>query len=189
MAKFVMECPACKKPIQAGTGLFAKKSVKCSCGYTINVQLEKMATDTCPHCGNDVVYDRTKKDSATCPVCHTKIHAGTEKIKLHCPSCKMELTADKNASTYTCPQCKSLIDVQAAVAKQARRRSQAVTICLQSMSYIPSVLSTMTASTEKRRCLNPATASLWLLRKSTNAKPWRSRLSRRACTDTPRIKP
>lgn len=119
MAKFVMECPACKKPIQAGTGLFAKKNIKCSCGYTINVQLEKMATDTCPHCGNDVVYDRTKKDSATCPVCHTKIHAGTEKIKLHCPSCKMELTADKNAATYTCPQCKSLIDVQAAVAKQA----------------------------------------------------------------------
>jgi len=121
MAKFVMECPACKKPIQAGTGLFAKKNIKCSCGYTINVQLEKMATDTCPHCGNDVVYDRSKKESATCPVCHTKIHAGTEKIKLHCPSCQTELTADKNATSYTCPQCKSLIDVQAAVAKQASR--------------------------------------------------------------------
>lgn len=118
MAKFVMECPACKKPVQASTGVFAKKNMRCSCGYTINIQLEKMATDTCPHCGNDVVYDRSKKDSATCPVCHTKIFAGTEKIKLHCPACKMELTADKNAKTYTCPQCKSLIDVQAAVAKQ-----------------------------------------------------------------------
>lgn len=119
MAKFVMECPVCKKPIQAETGLFAKKNIKCSCGYTINVQLEKMATDTCPHCGNDVVYDRSKKESATCPVCHTRIHAGTEKIKLHCPSCQTEITADKNATSYTCPQCKSLIDVQAAVAKQA----------------------------------------------------------------------
>lgn len=114
-----MECPACKKPVQAGTGLFAKKNIRCSCGYTINVQLEKMATDTCPHCGNDVVYDRTKKASATCPVCHAKIHAGTEKVKLRCPSCRIELSADKNAATYTCPQCKSLIDVQAAVAKQA----------------------------------------------------------------------
>lgn len=118
MAKFVMECPVCKKPIQAGTGLFAPKNIKCSCGYTVNVQLEKMATDTCPHCGNTVIYDRTKKESATCPTCHTKIHAGTEKIKLHCPTCKLELTADKNAATYLCPQCKSLIDVQAAVAKQ-----------------------------------------------------------------------
>ena len=119
MARFVIECPACKKPLQADTGLFAKKNIKCSCGYTINVQQEKLATERCPHCGNDVVYDRTKKESATCPVCHAKIHAGTEKIKLYCPGCKTELTADKNAATYACPTCKKLIDVQAAVAKQA----------------------------------------------------------------------
>ena len=119
MAKFVIECPACKKPLQAETGLFAKKDFKCSCGYTIYVQQEKMATDRCPHCGNDVIYDRTKKASATCPVCHAKLHAGTEKIKLHCPACKAELTTDKNASTYTCPACKSLIDVQAAASRQA----------------------------------------------------------------------
>lgn len=118
MAKFVMECPACKKPVQAGTGLFAKKNIKCSCGYTIHVQAEKLATDTCPHCGNDVVYDRAKKSSATCPVCHARIHAGTERVKLHCPSCRMELTADKNAASFTCPQCKSLIDVQAALARE-----------------------------------------------------------------------
>ena len=46
-----------------------------------------------------------------------------------------------------------------------------------------------TANTAKRRCLNHATASLWLLRRRITAKPWRFRLFRRACTDTPRIKP
>lgn len=117
MANIVIECPACKKPVRAGTGFFAKKNIKCTCGYMINVNMERLAQDTCPHCGNEVVYDRTKKDSATCPVCHAKIHSGTEKVKINCPSCKIELTADKNASTYTCPQCKSLIDVQACVAK------------------------------------------------------------------------
>ncbi len=117
MANFVIECPVCGKPVQAGTGLFSKKQLRCACGYVINVNSERITKDTCPHCGNDVIYDRTKKDSATCPVCHTKIYAGTEKIKLKCPSCQTELMADKNAKTYTCPQCKSLIDVQATIAK------------------------------------------------------------------------
>lgn len=118
MANFVMECPACGKPIQASTGLFAKKRIKCSCGYMLDVNTERIAQDICPHCGNAVVYDRSKSKSATCPVCHTKINAGTETVKLTCPACKVELTADKSAKTYTCPQCKTVIDVQARLAQE-----------------------------------------------------------------------
>lgn len=113
MANFIIECPACKKPLQAGTGLFSKKKVKCSCGYSLDVSSERFAQEPCPHCGNNVIYDRSKSKSAVCPVCHTKIHSGTEMIKITCPACKIELTADKNAKTYTCPQCKTVIDVQA----------------------------------------------------------------------------
>lgn len=113
----VIECEACGKPIQAGTGLFSKKKVKCSCGYMIHVNAERMAQDKCPHCGNDVIYDRKKKESAQCPVCHAKIHSGKETVKINCPACKIELIADKHAKTYTCPQCQSLIDVQGALSK------------------------------------------------------------------------
>ena len=113
MSEIIIECPACNKAVRAGTSIFAKKKVKCSCGYVIDVNSERMTEDICPHCGNKVVYDRKKKASASCPVCHTRINAGTEMVKLTCPACKTELTADKNAKTYTCPQCKNVIDVQA----------------------------------------------------------------------------
>ena len=72
--------------------------------------------------------------------------------------------------------------------KTAKRRSRVDIICRRSMSYIPSALSTRMANTEKRHCLNPATGSLWFLRRSIAAKPLLFRLSRRACTDTPRIR-
>lgn len=118
MAQFVIECPACGKPIQAGTGLFSKKKVNCNCGFMIDVSAERMAEKQCPHCGNMVVYDRKKSDSAKCPVCHARINAGTELVRITCPSCNAELTADKSAKTYTCPQCKTLIDVQARVEQE-----------------------------------------------------------------------
>lgn len=118
MANFVIECPACNKPIQAGTGIFAKKKIKCSCGYVVDVNSERMAEDDCPHCGNKVIYDRSKSTTACCPVCHTKINSGKETVKITCPACKNTLTADKNAKTYTCPQCKTIIDVQARLSQE-----------------------------------------------------------------------
>lgn len=116
MAKYVVECPACHKAHQAG-GFFGKKQIKCTCGYLIDVSAEKMAQDECPHCGNIVIYDRSKSKSASCPVCHAKINSGTEKVEITCPSCKLRLSADKNAKTYTCPQCKVVIDVQSRLAQ------------------------------------------------------------------------
>ena len=70
MAKFVMECPNCKKFIQAnsglfGTGLFARKNITCSCNYTFEVKTNKLATRTCVHCGNEVVFDQSKGNKAT----------------------------------------------------------------------------------------------------------------------------
>ena len=45
MGNYVTECPACHKPLQVSTGLFAKKKLKCSCGYLIDVAVERMAED------------------------------------------------------------------------------------------------------------------------------------------------
>ena len=63
MSKFVIECPKCRKYVEAssglfGTGMFAKRRIKCSCGETINIQTEKLSSRKCPHCGNDVVFDQ-----------------------------------------------------------------------------------------------------------------------------------
>lgn len=73
MAEFIMECPSCKMPVLARTGLFAKKKVKCDgCGYMVIV--EKMAEEPCPKCGNTVAYDRTKTSTPQCPSCNYVIN-------------------------------------------------------------------------------------------------------------------
>ena len=73
MAKFVIECPNCGKFAEGKTGFFARKKIDCSCGYTINVRTDRMASRQCPHCGNTVVFDQTKGEKALCPVCHEPI--------------------------------------------------------------------------------------------------------------------
>ena len=120
MAKYVMDCPRCRKPLQVSTGLFSKNKITCpNCKKEINLALEKMAEETCPRCGGRVVYDRTKPNTAVCPTCHTNIKSG-EQEEITCPSCHMHLNVDKNAKSCTCPQCKSLIDVQSRLAQKER---------------------------------------------------------------------
>ena len=92
MSKFVIECPKCHRYAEAsgglfGTGLFAKRTVKCSCGETINIQTEKLSSRKCPHCGNDVVFDQSKGDKAKCPVCHEPINTMAEQDKTVEASC------------------------------------------------------------------------------------------------------
>ncbi len=121
MAKFVMECPNCGKYVEASTGIFAKKKIDCTCGYTIHVKADRLTSRVCPHCGNTVVYDQSKGESAKCPVCHEKINTMESLSALtefSCPSCACRLSADKNAATYTCPLCDTQIDVQAQIAKE-----------------------------------------------------------------------
>lgn len=121
MSKFVIECPNCGKYAEASTGFFARKKIDCLCGYTINVRTDKMTSRTCPHCGNNVIFDQSKGENALCPVCGEKINTTGmifNKVEFHCPSCSCGLSADKNAVEYICPMCDTVIDVQKQVAKQ-----------------------------------------------------------------------
>lgn len=108
MAKFVIECPKCGKYAEANNGFFARKKIDCSCGYTIDVRTDKLASRTCPHCGNNVVFDQSKGAMAKCPVCHEPINTQAEQSKVEdifCEQCGVRLSVNKAASTYTCPVC------------------------------------------------------------------------------------
>lgn len=131
MSKFVIECPDCGRYVEVGTGLFAKKKVKCACGRVIDANRDKMASKVCPHCGNTVLYDQSKGESAACPVCHEKINASVDKsvlVKITCPSCACELSVDKNAERYTCALCGTTFDVQKRIAQEQVKKSGAVSV-------------------------------------------------------------
>ncbi|MCD7890245.1 MAG: SPFH domain-containing protein, partial [Ruminococcus sp.] len=122
MSKFIIECQSCGKYTEASNRFFAKKKIDCTCCYTIHVRTDKMASRTCPHCGNNVIFDQSKGDKALCPVCKEKINTTDSifnKVKFSCPSCSCHLSVDKNAASYTCPLCDTVIDVQAQTAKEA----------------------------------------------------------------------
>ena len=114
MAKFVIECPRCGKYVEAKTGFFARKRIDCACGYTINVRTEKMASRTCPHCGNNVVFDQSKGADARCPVCGEAINTMAEQTKaveFSCRQCGVRLRVSRGADFYTCPVCDHVNDV------------------------------------------------------------------------------
>lgn len=114
MSKFVIECPNCGRYAQAKTGFFARKKIDCACGYTINVRTDKLASRTCPHCGNDVVFDQSKGDKAKCPVCGEPINTMAEQDKMaefSCEQCGIRLTTNKAATSYICPVCDHVNDV------------------------------------------------------------------------------
>ncbi len=120
MSKFVIECPNCGKYAEAssglfGTGLFGTRKITCSCRYTFDVKTNKLTSRKCAHCGNDVVFDQSKGDTAVCPVCHEKINQMSDQTKVaefSCAQCGVKLLAAKNANTYTCPVCDCVNDVQ-----------------------------------------------------------------------------
>ena len=108
MAKFVIECPRCGKYVEAKTGFFARKKIDCACGYTINVRTDKMASRTCPHCGNNVVFDQSRGEDARCPVCGEAINTMAEQTKaveFSCRQCGVRLRVARGAERYTCPVC------------------------------------------------------------------------------------
>ena len=59
MSKFVIACPVCHQYVQASTGLFASRRVRCACGNIIDVKTERLASRKCPSCGNQVVFDNS----------------------------------------------------------------------------------------------------------------------------------
>ena len=136
MSKFVMECPSCGNYVEAdaglfGTGLFARKTVKCACGSVIDVKANKLATRTCNHCGNQVVFDQSKADKAVCPVCHEPINELADQSKVdefNCEQCGIVLTASKSADFCTCPICDFENDVQKRMAQYRIKKSGAASI-------------------------------------------------------------
>lgn len=106
MSKFAIACPNCGKFAEASTGFFARKKIDCSCGYTIDVRTDKMTSRKCPHCGNQVVFDQSKGESAVCPVCREKINTISDKVEeFSCAQCGIRLMTARNASIYVCPVC------------------------------------------------------------------------------------
>lgn len=115
MAKFIMGCPNCGRYVEAKTGFFARKRIDCVCGYTIQVKTDKLAARTCPHCGNEVVFDQSLGERAKCPVCHEDINTQAEQSKLEefsCAQCGVRLRTSKSAAAYICPVCDFENDVQ-----------------------------------------------------------------------------
>lgn len=108
MSKFVIECPSCGRYAEAKTGFFARKKIDCSCGYTIHVPTDKLSSRTCPHCGNNVIFDQSRGAAAKCPVCGEPINTLAEQdktVEFSCGQCGIRLRTAKGASSYICPVC------------------------------------------------------------------------------------
>ena len=54
MAKYVIECLDCGSYVEVGTGLFAKKKVKCTCGHVINTSADIKAKNALQKIGADI---------------------------------------------------------------------------------------------------------------------------------------
>lgn len=131
MAKFVIECPACKNYVEGKTGFFSRKKLECSCGNIINVKTDKLISRQCAHCGNYVVLDQTKGEGATCPVCHEQINTMADQSKMEefaCSQCNMHLQVAKGTSRFTCPVCDCVNDVQAQIAKRKMAEEGVVSV-------------------------------------------------------------
>lgn len=125
MPEFVIECPNCGRYAEAKTGFFARKKIDCSCGYTINVRTDRLASRVCPHCGNTVVYDQSKGDKARCPVCHEPINTLADNTKLEefsCAQCGVRLEVAKGTERYICPVCDHENDVAERLMSEKIRR-------------------------------------------------------------------
>lgn len=124
MAKFAIECPNCGRYAEARTGFFASRKIDCSCGYTIHVKTDKLASRKCAHCGNVVVYDQSKGAKALCPVCHSEINTladNQQGVEFSCMQCGIKLMTVKSAVKYTCPVCDYENDVQECLAREQIR--------------------------------------------------------------------
>ncbi len=131
MSFYVIECPKCGSPVKASTGLFASKKIPCSCGYTINVKADSLASRECPHCGNTYVFDQAKDKGAVCPVCHTRSAEGSAKQRLtvfSCGQCGARLSAVEGADRYACPLCGFDNDVQGRLAAETARRADLASV-------------------------------------------------------------
>ncbi len=125
VGRFIMECPNCGRYVQAETGLFAKRKIDCSCGYTIQVRTDKLTSRICPHCGNAVVFDQSKGEKALCPVCKEPINTMAEQTKteeISCEQCGVRLIVNVAAQMYVCPVCDCVNNVAERIASERIKR-------------------------------------------------------------------
>ena len=128
MSKFVIACPVCNNYVQASTGFFASRHIRCSCGNVIHVKTDRMATRVCPSCGNNVLYDQAEGKSAKCPICHAQLVSDADfsnLVHFRCGTCGCQLHAARSAASVTCPVCDTAADVQAEI-KKAEVRDAAI---------------------------------------------------------------
>lgn len=124
MGKFYMECPGCKRYVEASKGFFAKKKIECVCGYTINVKTDKMISKECGKCGNIFIHDQSKGDAEKCPVCNLDFKEWNKNrslVNIMCPSCSCKVFVDKSKiwhGTYPCPLCSTYINVENQLEKE-----------------------------------------------------------------------
>lgn len=126
MGKFVIECPECGRYNEASTSLFAKKKIKCFCGYTINIKTDKVKSKKCEHCGNMIIYDQSLNEKAICPVCKNAINTLLDKskhVEISCPTCNCLLTVNKEDHFCTCPLCDTEVDIVNQLQKEKIRSS------------------------------------------------------------------
>ena len=131
MSKFVITCPNCGKPVEASKGFFSKKKIYCSCGYVINVQTEKLASKRCPHCENVFVYDQSKKNSAECPICHTKVSTFIFKqplVDFSCKQCGVKLSASKGGDSFVCPVCDYENNIQERIVAETVKKEELASV-------------------------------------------------------------
>lgn len=126
MGKFVIECPECGRYNEASTSLFAKRKIKCFCGYTINIKSDKVKSKECQHCGNMIIYDQSLGEKALCPVCKNPINTlldKSQKVEISCPTCNCLLTVNKDDTICSCPLCDTQIDINSQLQKEKIRSS------------------------------------------------------------------
>lgn len=126
MEKLVIQCSDCGSYNEVKIGLFAKKTVKCTCGKDINVKDRFLENKKCPHCGNSVVFDIRKGENAVCPVCKQKINLIEDKYLLaevKCPHCSSMQSVNKKGETHTCAVCGENFNIQRLIAQIEQKKS------------------------------------------------------------------
>lgn len=128
MNKFTIACPRCGKYVEAKQflGIFGSRRLTCSCGYVIDVKAEKLSSRKCEKCGNVVVFDQSKGEKATCPVCGEPINTPTlrqQNVEVACEQCGLTLNVEKSSQTAVCPLCGHANDMTVALARAKAKAS------------------------------------------------------------------
>ncbi len=112
--KLIITCPDCGKMTEVKTGGLFTNTMRCTCGKTFDIRKERYTGCKCPHCGNTVIYDKTRDHKAQyCPICDEPLRGDKheELTWFSCVQCGIRLQGVPSAEVYTCPVCGHVNDV------------------------------------------------------------------------------